>query len=236
MLMKTFNPLRGHSIPDDIEIVCVEINLRKQKWILLGIYRPPGMNENYFFDHLGRVIDYYSTTFDNLVIMGAFNTEPSDEQVESFCDSYDLHSRVKEKTCFKGPPKCYDLILTNCKLNFQNTLVLTSGLSDFHKMTVTVLKTEFIKADRVQINYRDDKKFNISRFNEDLRNIINSDVTSSSNYNRFQNILREVLDNHAPLKQKHARANNSAFMSKSLRKMIMNRFISKINTSKTKWQ
>ena len=116
------------------------------------------MNGIYFFDHLGRVIDYYSTKFDNLLIMGDFNSDPSDEQVESFCDSYDLHNLVKEKTCFKGPPKCYDLILTNCKHNFQNTLVLTSGFSDFHKMTVTVLKTEFVKTVAVQINYRDYKK------------------------------------------------------------------------------
>ena len=26
-----------HNIPCDIEILCIEINLRKQKWILLGI-------------------------------------------------------------------------------------------------------------------------------------------------------------------------------------------------------
>ena len=153
--------------------------------------------------------------------MGDFNSEPSDEQVESFCDRYDLHNLVKERTCFKGPPKCYDLILTNCKHNFQNTLVLPSGFSDFHKITVTVLKTEFVKTDPVQINYRDYKKFNISRFNEDLRNKINSDVTSTSNYNRFQNILREVLDNHAPL-------------TNSLRKMIMNRSRSKNKYFKNK--
>ena len=79
-------------------------------------------------------------------------------------------------------------------------------------MTVTILKTKFVKTDPTQINYGDYKKFNISSFNEDLRNEINSDVTSSSNYNRFQNIVREVLDNHAPLKK---RANNSAFMTKS---------------------
>ena len=155
--------------------------------------------------------------------MGDFNSEPSDKQVESFCDSYDLHNLVKEKTCFKGPPKYYDLILTNWNHNFQNTLVLTSGFSGFHKMTVTILKTEFVKTDPVQINYRYYKKFNICRFNVDLRNKINSDITSSSNYNIFQNILREVLDNHAPLKKKYVRANNSPFMSKSLLKMIMNR-------------
>ena len=30
-----------HPAPNDVEIVCVEINLRKQKWLITGIYRPP---------------------------------------------------------------------------------------------------------------------------------------------------------------------------------------------------
>ena len=76
-----FYILNVHTSTDDIEIVCVDMNLRKQKWILLGIYSPlpppPIMNENYFFDHLGQVIDYYSTKFDQLVIMGDFNSYPS---------------------------------------------------------------------------------------------------------------------------------------------------------------
>ena len=50
-----------------------------------------------------------------------------------------------------------------------------------------------------------------------------SDVTSNSDYNRFQNILCDVLNKHAPPKKKTIRANNSPFMTKQLRKMIMNR-------------
>ena len=57
--------------------------------------------------------------------------------------------------------KCYDLILTNCKHTFQNNLSLTSGFSDFHKMNVTVLKTEFVRADPIQINYRDYKNLTL---------------------------------------------------------------------------
>ena len=79
--------------------------------------------------------------------MGDFN----DEHVESFCDSYNLHNIVEAKTCFKERPKSYDLNLTNYKNNFQI-------LCHFHKMTVTVLKTEFVKADSVQINYTDYRK------------------------------------------------------------------------------
>ena len=39
----------------------------------------------------------------------------------------------------------------------------------------------------------------------------------------FQNTLYEVLNKHAPLKKKYLRANDSSFMAKHLRQMIMNR-------------
>ena len=215
--------LNEHTIPDDVEILCVEINLRKQKWVLLGIYRPPKMNEAYFLDHLSRVIDLYSKKYDRILIMGDFNLEPTDEPIETFCDGYNLYNLVKENTCFKGPPKCYDLILTNCKHNFQNTIAVTTGFSDFHKMTVTVLKTEFVKADPIQINYRNYKKYNHLEFSNHLSSELENDITSNNNYNNFQNILCHTLDAHAPLKKKYLRANNSPFMTKQLRKLIMHR-------------
>ena len=50
----------------------------------------------------------------------------------------------------------------------------------------------------------------------------------------FNIILCEVLEKHAPLKKKYVRANNSPFMTKQLRKMIMNRSRSKNNFYKNK--
>ena len=171
-------------IPNVAKIICVEINLRRQKWIILGIYRPPNLREKYFFDNLSRCIDYYSKKYDRIVILGDFNSGPTNEPIETFCSSYNLYNFIKEKTCFKGPPKCYDLILTNYKHNFQNTLVVTTGFSDFHKITVTVLKTEFVKSDPIQINYRDYKNYNSVNFNEDLWNRLNSDISFSKDYSK----------------------------------------------------
>ena len=79
--------LKEHDTPDDLEIICVEINLRKQKWVIMGIYRPPSMNKTYFFDHLNRITDYYSSKYDRVIILGDFNTEPSEEHIETFCNS-----------------------------------------------------------------------------------------------------------------------------------------------------
>ena len=42
-------------------------------------------------------------------------------------------------------------------------------------------------------------------------------------YSNFQNIFIQVLSNHAPAKKKIVRFNNSPFMTKTLRKAIMDR-------------
>ena len=118
---------------------------------------------------------------------------------------------------------CYDLILTNCKNNFQNTTAFFTGFSDFHKMTTTVLKTEYVKADPVQINYRDYKRYNSIDFRDELRNKLMENTSIHNDYSSFQNILSNVLNKHAPVKKKYLRANDSPFMTKNLRKMIMNR-------------
>ena len=75
--------------------------------------------------------------------MGDFNLEPTTDILELFCDNSHLYNIVQETTCFKGPPKYYDLIRTNKKHNFQNTIATTTGFSDFLIMTTTVLKNEF---------------------------------------------------------------------------------------------
>ena len=89
--------------------------------------------------------------------------------METMCNSYELLNLLNEPTCFKGQPKFYDLILTNCKHCFQNTEALTTGFSDFHKMTVTVLNSEYVKADPIKVNYRDYKQFNCILFREELK-------------------------------------------------------------------
>ena len=56
---------------------------------------------------------------------------------------------------------------------------------------------------------------------EELRDNLNYDIMSTNNYNDFQNTLCNVLDKHAPVKKKYLWANDSPFMTKYLRKMIV---------------
>ena len=73
------------------------------------------------------------------------NVSIDDPHMESLCESYRFKSLIKDPTCFKNPesPSSIDLILTNNPYSFQNSWVIETGLSDFHKMIVSVMKTTF---------------------------------------------------------------------------------------------
>ena len=64
---------------------------------------------------------------------------------KNFCSRYNLTSMLNKATCYKNPYKTIyvDLILKNCPGPFQNSCVVETGLSDFHKMVVTVMKTSY---------------------------------------------------------------------------------------------
>ena len=61
--------------------------------------------------------------------------------VRDFCQIYGCKNLIKD-TYFKNTekPSCIDLIITNRLECFQNSVTLETGLSDFHKMTLTVMK------------------------------------------------------------------------------------------------
>ena len=208
----------------NLEGIFLEINLRKNKWLIFGGYNNHKSNINSFLGSIGHILDNHICNFENFILLGDFNSEISDDPLKIFCDTYNLHNLVTEPTCFKNPlnPSMIDLILTNRSKSFNNTVVLETGLSDHHKMTVTVLKTFVPKQGPILVNYRDYRRLDSHKFKQELQynlSIIN-DITC---YDTFENTFKETLDNHAPIKTKNVRANNAPFMNKQLSKAIMNR-------------
>ena len=76
------------------------------------------------------------------MIAGDFNAQVNGIKLDTFCSIWNLKSLGKKSTCFKSPnnPSCIDLFLTNTTRSFQETQMFETGLSDFHKQVVTVLK------------------------------------------------------------------------------------------------
>ena len=102
-----------------IQAVPFEINLRKEKWLVISIYRPPSQNSEFFLNFLTSIIDHFTKLFDNYIIIGDFNLEPSNTTVKHFLDSNRLHNLIKRHTCFKGKGSLINLILTSRKFSLK---------------------------------------------------------------------------------------------------------------------
>ena len=142
--------------------------------------------------------------------------------MKTFCDSYSLTSLIKQLTCYKNPlhPKWIDLILTNVPRGFQ---IIETGLSDFHLMTLTVMRKSFKKLKARVINYRSYKHFSNEVFRENLLGKLSQQTFVNNDYGfeKFCNITLKTLDKYAPRKAKHARGNQMP--TKDLFKNIMKR-------------
>ena len=122
--------LTNYTTPKDIQVISFQLNLRKERWMFLCIYRPPTQNKQYFLDNLTMIVDHYSSIYDNHIILGDSNLEPDSPILMSFMQSLNLFNIIRSNTCFKGHGTCIDLILTNRKYCFKHSSISETGLSD----------------------------------------------------------------------------------------------------------
>ena len=180
--------LDKHAFPYDMEGLFVELNFRKCKWLLFGTYHPPSQADNYYFDNLDKAFSAYSS-YEKRLLIGDFNTEISELRIDFFVYRHELHNLVKEKTYFKSldKPSCIYLILTNNAMAFQNTTTVFTSLSDFHELSLTVLKISITKSKTQEITCRGYRKFFYFRFNEELKYFLAKEKITS--YPKFAEIF-----------------------------------------------
>ena len=73
--------------------------------------------------------------------------------------------------CYKNPDNlsCIDLFLTNRPRTFQCTTTIETGISDFHKLKVTVLKTLYKKQRPKIIHYTNYRNVENDTFRQDSK-------------------------------------------------------------------
>ena len=80
-------------IRPDIQVLPIEINVRKQKWLVLPIYRPPQQNSGYFVEEISKPIDDYAR-YENVIVRGDFNLEPGDNDLSSIIRDHNLYNML----------------------------------------------------------------------------------------------------------------------------------------------
>ena len=134
---------------------------------------------------------------------------------------------IKDNTWFNNPsePSCIDLIITNRPKIFQNSVAVETGLSDFHKLTLTVMKVFYKKQKTKIVTYRNYKHFSNKAFMFAVENSI-IEMTSEKNdleFDRFKTALDKAIQSHASIKKRYVRANQAPFINKKISKEIMKR-------------
>ena len=95
----------------------------------------------YFLNHIGKALDTLLGDYVNFLHIGDFNCTQEDKCMIHLT----LINLIKVPMYFKNPinPSSIDVILTNRKNSFQNTMAKETGPSDHHKMTLTAFKIFF---------------------------------------------------------------------------------------------
>ena len=209
-----------------IEVFFIELYLRRKKWLLCCSYNPKYSQISHHLKEIGKDLDVLTSKYDNIILMGDFNAEPADTVVSDFCEIYNLKNIIREKTCFKNPnnPSCIDLIITNRPKSFQNSMVIETGLSDFHKMYIKVIKMYYCKQKPSIIHYRKFKDFNNDSFIKDLQTLLTKSFNEEPlPFQALRESVNVTLEKHAPTEKGYARANQAPYMNKKLSKEIMKR-------------
>ena len=104
-------------------------------------------------------------------MIGDFTAEYHEPIPAQFSHDYNAVNIIHENPRHKriNNSSCIDLIITSSPNGFQTKSNFCTGLSDFHKLVITVLKTFFRKTAPKEIHYRDFDKFNRDDFKTDLR-------------------------------------------------------------------
>ena len=112
-------------------------------------------------------------------------------------------------------------MLTYKQETFFKATTVDTGISDFHKMVVSVFKRSFKKQKLKIVTYRDCKRVDNEKFRTSVITCFSTGKNVS--YDAFENLFLQTTDKMVPLKQKHIRSNLSPFMNKDIHKAIMTR-------------
>ena len=83
------------------------------------------------------------------------------------------------------------------------------------------MKMSFKKHSPIERHNREYKYFDQTKFKNNLNEKLNKDIF---NYESFETDLIEVLNKYASLRKKFVRANHAPYITKTLRKAVMDRF------------
>ena len=204
--------------------------MSKRKWGILCLYRQPSLQDSVFEKEMTLCLDKMYIDFEHVICIGDLNYDllkkDKCKTLTNICDNFNLENVIKNPTCCmkNHQPTLIDVILTNSKNLICNSTNFDCGLSDCHDMICTSLREQCDNVVKKKVTFRSYKNFDKAQFNAELSHVpfhvaqIFDDIDDV--YWAHEVLLRQVIDEHAPIKEKRPKRNPPPYMNSGYRRII----------------
>ena len=121
-----------------------------------------------FLEKINLSLSFSVNEYDYIMLIGDLNLNmksKNNKYYYDFCNAFDLTNLIKANTCFKSSNQTsINGVLTNLPRGFQKSGVVTTGLSDCHKMILTFFRSYFSRCPLKAITYRGFRYFEAKDF------------------------------------------------------------------------
>ena len=199
------------------ELVFAEVEINRCKIAIGVIYKSPAASYGVYAD-IQEILAFITTKYSHVILLGDFNIDmlkknrPSEFFSNVILEPFSLHQVIREPTRItKDTATLIDHILVTSPENVKHSGVVDfPGISD-HCMIYMAYNIKRPKFKPVKILRRDFKNFDKNAFVRDMDtapwgNIHtldenNQEIEIDDKVTIIENIFREHIDNHAPLKE-----------------------------------
>ena len=224
-----------------IEPIVLEIQLKTKSFIVIGLYRPP---KNFTLSYrseleeeLNKICNSASLQNKCIVLLGDLNLEalrPETNEGKLLLDLQETHefecliskpTRIK-KIWDRISTSLIDVILTNCPLEFVKSGVFDPSLSD-HTLVNAFMKERVLKSKTKVVTFKSCKNIDKHALKVDIARApwhvteVFDDIDDQSEF--FSLLLKDIIDEHMPLKKMRVRERDVPYMTSEWKKAIRKR-------------
>ena len=191
------------------ELMAFHLSIVRRVRILL-VYRPPGLSTSLFLEEFSKLLEYITADQrqKRLLIVGDFNIHvdnPNDTTARQFLDLLDcfkLVQHVSEKTHANG--HTLDLVVSNKMDHFVNDVRTTDPVISDHLAVHSTLHLEKPRFVKKVVSSRKLNGIDVTSFRRDIEGsvLLQHQEDLHAAVNNYDEVLRSLLDKHAPVKER----------------------------------
>ena len=129
-----------------IEILLLKFRHLNSRWLTLVTYQGSSKNEPTYVSEIQKLLTYYRSSYDNILLLGHFNMSFSNKNMKDLCNMFELNHLIEDPKCFKSSDSsCIDNFYLSKKITFFNSSTVETDISDHHSLICTIFRSTFCK-------------------------------------------------------------------------------------------